>query len=432
MPTFLLAAGKNIYFAPDTGPAIGWIYGPVMPALMTPVTLLPSLTSAMLGAACLNAALLLAPLLWAVDGVAKRVGQSGRERAWLLAACAGGSLAVPWIANALVYITADNAVVALTLISCICLANAEDNGRGFWTSAVFAALAVWTKQLAIGIPVAQLLWLLWKGGGSAAARHAVRLLAAGLVVAAICVAIFGWSELRYNLWTVPSHHPLKVGSGSWLPQLGRELLACLPGLLALVVLRARKAMPVGAAALVAFVALVQLPLGALGASKVGGGENSFHAAYYFNAAAWLELAGSAGVVARWLRQRLALVAAIAVVLGLFITGRNAGWRLTPAVQLEASCALAESRHGQIYFPRNPLITWWTERKVYHLEYGYFDQAMAGHPATTERLFAYLPPQLHYIVYQDDISDHAFARLLPGFVHSVHSPGFFVYVKGVSP
>src|SRR5207237_1437277 len=153
-----------------------------------------------------------------------------------------------------------------------------------------AALAVWTKQLAIGVPAAQVLWLAWSAGPRAATRHAGRLLVAGVAIAAVCVAIFGWEDLRYNLWTVPSHHPLKGGVGFWLGQLGSLSLACLPAVAVFAFVRMRGAAPGRASALVAVMALVQLPLGALGASKIGGGENSFHAIYYFTAAACLELA----------------------------------------------------------------------------------------------------------------------------------------------
>lgn len=432
MPAFVLAAGGKIYFPPATGPALGWIYGPVMPALMTPATLFPTITSTMLAAACINAALLFAPLLCGVNAVARRAGLAARERAWLLVACAGGALVVPWIANSLIYLTADNVVVGLVLWSCVCLAHATENSRHAWCAALLAALAVWTKQLAIGVPAAQLLWLAWSAGPRAAVRHAGRLLIAGVAFAAIAVAIFGFEELRYNLWTVPSHHPLKGGAGFWFAQLGSLALACLPWAAVFALARRRGVAPSGAATLLAVVAFVQLPLGALGASKVGGGENSFHAIYYFAAAAWLELAAASGAIAQWLRQRVVVVGSVASLGGLLCVVSVTGWRLTPAVQLDASVALAEVHPGEIYFPRNPLVTWWTERKIYHLEYGFFDQALAGHPSTSQRMTAWLPAKMRYMVYQDDDLDHPFARLLPGFERTLTVPGFVIHVAAPAP
>ena len=432
MPAFVLAAGGKIYFPLGVGPALGWIYGPVMPAVMTPATLMPTLTSAMLTAAVINAALLLAPLLCGVDAVARRAGIAARERAWLLMACAGGALAVPWITNSLIYLTADNTVVGLALWSCLCLAHATNHARSAWCAALLAALAVWTKQLAIGVPAAQLLWLVWSAGPRAAARQAGRMLVAGLALAALAVAIFGFEELRYNLWTVPSHHPLKGGAGFWFAQLGALALACLPWAAVFAILRARGSASSGAATLLVVVASVMLPLGALGASKVGGGENSFHAVYYFAAVAWLELAASGGAIAQWLRQRVVAVAIVASVAGLLSVASATGWRLAPAVQLEASVALAEAHRGETYFPRNPLVTWWTERKIYHLEYGFFDQALAGNPATPQRMAAWQPAKMRYMVYQDDDLDHPFARLLPGFERTLTVPGFVIHVAAPAP
>lgn len=431
MPAFLLAAGEKIYFAPGEGPALGWIYGPVMPVVMMPATLWPSLTSAMVAAGCINAALLLAPLLVGANAVAKRVGLAGLERGWVLVACAGGALAVPWLAGGLIYISADNTAVGLSLWSCVGLAHASDNGRRAWFAAALAALAVWTKQIAIGVPVAQLLWLAWVSGAGATARYAGRLLVAGVALAAICVAIFGWAELRYNLWTVPSNHPLKGGAGFWLSQFGKHSLGCLPWVAALVVLRWRATTLCRASSLIAVLAFVQLPLGALGASKVGGGENSFHSIYYFVAAVLLQLAAASGALAP-LRRRIALFGAAATLAGLFGVVGFAGWRLTPAVQLEASCEFAVAQRGKVLFPRNPLVTWWTERKVYHLEYGFLDQALAGKPATPARFAAWLPARLRYIVYQDDDFDHVFARLLPGFEQTMSLPGFVIHVAAGTP
>ncbi len=432
MPAFVLAAGKKIYFAAGAGPALGWIYGPVMPVLMMPAALLPTLTSAMLAAAVINATLLLGPLLCGVNAAAKRLGLDAGARAWLLIACAGGAVATPWIANEFVFITADNVVVGLVLWSCICLARDEENVRFAWLSAVLVALAVWTKQLAIGAPAAQVLWLWATAGHRRALRQAGRLLIAGVALAGICVAIFGWRELLFNLWTVPSHHPLKGGAGFWFGQLGTLALACLPWVAGFFALRfgsgaAGRTGIRGTASLVAVVGLIQLPLGALGASKIGGGENSFHAIYYFVAAAWLQLAEAGAAPAAFLRRHLAVLAAIASLAGCGVAFAHAGWRLTPAVELEASRTLAAAHPGEILFPRNPLVTWWTERKIYHLEYGYFDQALAGFPPTSERLAAWTPPRLRYIVYQDAPVDHPFARLLPGFERTVRGPGFVIHV-----
>lgn len=427
MPAFVLAGGGKIYFPPGEGPALGWIYGPVMPAVMTPAALLPTITSAMLAAACINAAFLLTPLLVGVNFLARGAGFAGRERAWLVVLCAGAALAVPWIANSLVFITADNVVVGLALWSCLCLASSGSDGRGAWFAALLAALAVWTKQLAIGVPAAQLLWLAWSGGLRVAVRHAGRLLAAGVLVAAVCVAVFGWEELRFNLWTVPSHHPLKGGAEFWFGQLGALAMACLPCVVLFAILRRSAAAPNPAASLVAAVALAQLPLGALGASKIGGGENSFHAIYYFAAAAGLQLAASGGAAQAWLRQRWMVLACVASLGGLVVVSNQTNWRLTPAVQLEASRALAADHPGEILFPRNPLVTWWTERKIYHLEYGYFDQALAGFPPTPARLASGLPAHVRYVVYQDDGVDHPFVRLLPGFERAVRGPGFVIHV-----
>ena len=105
---------------------------------------------------------------------------AGRRR-WLLLAAAAVLAGAPWTGYALRDVHVDTTATALSVLSCWCLVAARPGPGRRWAAAGLAVLAVWTKQIEVGVPVAQLLWFGWTGSARAAGRYALQLLAAGLL-----------------------------------------------------------------------------------------------------------------------------------------------------------------------------------------------------------------------------------------------------------
>lgn len=408
-PSFLLASGISPYGTPGEGVIVGWIYGPIMPLVYLPVVLGPTLTSAVVIAAILNLLVLVGPMVFIFRAVAQRLKLSGWEQAALILVAGGGWALFPVLRNYLRVVMADQVTVALTLLSCWLLARARyDRLRFAAGGALLAVLAVWTKQIAVAVPLAQLAYLVFVRRDYPAARHYfIALLAWGAAVTGVMIAVFGMEPLVFNLWIVPSGHPMKplgtLSGSAWL--LLVQAVPCL-----LVAWGLKKVADKTAAlpdhgllrellALLVTVAVIQLPLNLMGASKVGGGLNSFHAVALLFVVGMLALAGTASWWRSWTTPtKLALIGSGGALAGAFLLAREVPLRLWPAPQLEAARLVAAQYPGQIYIPDNPLITWWNEKRADHFEDALISQAMAGFPTSKERYFGHLPPTPRYVLY----------------------------------
>src|SRR6185369_10750776 len=74
-------------------------------------------------------------------------------------------------------------------------------------AAFFASAALWSKQLEVFLPPAQIaaLWLMH--GRAAALRYALCVVGVAVTMGLLFVLFFGGSALWFNMWFVPSHHP---------------------------------------------------------------------------------------------------------------------------------------------------------------------------------------------------------------------------------
>jgi hypothetical protein len=67
----------------------------------------------------------------------------------------------------------------------------------------------------------------------------------------------------------------------------------------------------------------------------------------------------------------------------------------------------------IWFPLNPLVTLYSDRRYYHDEDGLFVRRLAGLSPTPEHTVSQLPPALHLIALHRDWTDWGIARrMLP--------------------
>lgn len=410
-PTMLLAAGRSPYFPAMQGPATGWIYGPVMPLLHLPAALAPTITSAMLVSAWINAAVFLLPILLVADYAARQCGLTPER---LAVAVAGVGLLLAWrsLNNYLLCIECDQVAIGLALLSCLCLAREQLIG-----AAALAVLAVWTKQIAIAVPAAHLLYLLAGKRRSAALRYLEWFGGIGVAVSAVFVGAFGLAPLVFNLWIVPAGGHLKDWRTVWLAnpwlfvrEAGPSAVVA-AGCWRLAGGFARWPRVNALAKALLTLALCQVPLGLLGADKLGGGDNSFHADATLYALAVVCAIGLAATRRATIRRRhFTWAATAAAVLGMAVTVTAYPVRLRPDPHLAAARMLATRYPGRIYFPGDPLVTWWTERKAYHLEYGLIDQAVAGYPVSARRYWKYLPADLRLEVHPVGVGDGLAAQV----------------------
>ncbi len=386
-PSFMLRFGPTPYPGIDDGPVTTWIYGPVPLWLNLPATLASTPAGTLLVAAAINLALVLVPVL-----VALRSQPGGESGSWPGSLAWAGLLCLAlWPNSSLHYLQADNVAVAFGLISNAWLMRTGAKAHlALVGAAGCAALAVWSKQTSLGLVAAQLVWLAWKAGWPSALRYAAACLTAGITLAGIFVSRFGFDPLWLNLVSLPGRLPF------WPAPLDRAA-GLAPHLIGFVLLPAvavvgwRKAIfrsdSVWLLPVLSW--LLLLPTGILSAFKVGGTANSLSGALYLMPAAAL-------LSVRWLeKRRLRLIApAIATVTVLVIQVTQIPViTLKPLIShLDRATFLAREFPGQIYFPWNPLVTFYSERRFYHAEDGLYVRQLAGVPVSPNSARKELPPR----------------------------------------
>ncbi len=438
-PSYLLAAGAPLYPPAGAGIVNGWIYGPILPLLLIPATWIPSPTWALMVAAWINVLVLFAPIILILDTA---IGASLPPRRRLLFALAATAalILLPTTIVRLAFLTCDQPAIGLGLLSCLVL-HRWTPASGGWApvgAALLAGTAAWSKQTEALLPVGQFLYLWIRRSRSVAGRYAVCVIATQAVLLLTMVACFGWSPLWLNLAWIPAHHPLAGGAQGLGGRLG-WMLACTTPFIAVSLWRLRPwrrdppaaDKPAALAEQLLIAGTVLLPAGFLAAAKIGGDENSFHFVYYFALAALL-------AAANWVRDSLCAhpVRLAATLAGL---AAAATWhvqpltpiRFAPAPQLQQAIALARTAPGRILFPKNPLVTWHSERSQYHLEWGVFDRSLAGLPISRANFWQGMPVHLQYVTYPTP-APYLFMQLLPALQLVRQLPGLALYVVEPGP
>jgi hypothetical protein len=378
-PSFALARGLPIYALRESGAHLGWFYGPVFPLWYLPFAWLENPTVAFMLAAGWNIVTVLLPVFLVV-----RAALGGRTGAAARATVVGVvlMLANPMTQGAFYMLHIDAVCVAGVLAACVALhAGAVRGWRpGLPLAALAVALAVGTKQLAVMVVPATLVWLWREGYGRLIRDWLFWLVACGGGLAVIFLAVFGTEELLFNAWFVLARTPWR-GGWALLAQSGWDLVqtawvwwvACGIGWLVLrPAWRGPLAPEAGAMVrLLGWAAAWQAPFGLVASLKAGGGINSVHAVFY-GLVAGLIVVGAALVQADATRAdtrrlRPALVLGAALLVGLAVDYRVAFLRdsvWTPYRGLENLLARARASPGSLYLPWNPLITIISDRKIY--------------------------------------------------------------------
>jgi hypothetical protein len=156
-----------------------------------------------------------------------------------------------------------------------------------------------------------------------------------------------------------------------------------------------------------------LPLGFAGMLSLGGWTNSMHSFVLWLPPVLTTLLVSTDTG----RFKPVLPITLALFAAAMASGRLLRAPLLPLHPLVGDYHLAAqiaTRHQQgAWFPLNPLVTLYSDRRYYHDEDGLFVRQMAGKPPAPAQLVSQLPAAMGLIVLHEDWTDWGIARrMLP--------------------
>jgi hypothetical protein len=301
----------------------------------------------------------------------------------------------------------DTVAICLGVLSCVALMRSERA----WLAALLCALAIGTKQTALPLPLAQLVFAFrihGKRGGLAYLRW---LALAGGALAVLFCGVFGARNLWFNLIAIPTRYPFEMER---LP--GEIAFAAKPVWWILpVAIAAWKWAPPRAGSeanrevqlgwLLLGTAVAFLPTGMIAVLKYGGAQNSLHSlAYGILGAALLAV-----TLARIQQRRVAMTARVALIAGAVALVATKLQRTLDYGYLGSdwsgrrhreAFAFVKSHPGQAYFPWNPLVTLMAERRDYPFEGAYRDYLKTSHAPSPGAIRAAFPATLDFVIYHE--------------------------------
>ncbi|MEO6992070.1 MAG: hypothetical protein ABI273_00450 [Lacunisphaera sp.] len=420
-PAFALRLGVNPYPLIGEGPLFTWIYGPVGLLINLPAAFATSAIGALHLESLLNFIVLIFPLaviFFSSEELKKRT----LGMRWLALSVA--VLLIP--RSNLVVEAADTPSIAFGLLSCWLLARpSEPKARHLTLAALFSALSIWSKQIAAFLVVAQFAYLFLSDNRSAAVKYFVWVILFNLVALVIAVGAFGYANLWLNLVAIPGRLPWtddfagRLALRPWALT-AQIVLPCI----GLLLLRAKGLWPGQNAEsgrffqLIVFVFLAMLPVGAAGFFKIGGDINLFHSWDYL----------VPGAIVLWLaspksisQERYQIVGIAVCVIALRFTDVAFFPRKPFVGHLESATRLMAEHPHRIWFPLNPIITYYGDGKLWHSEDGVHTRFLANYGLREQDFRRNLPPDLEGIAYPEIIVAPFSITLLSEFNRSIKAP-----------
>lgn len=440
-----LLGGYGLYSGPDTGPVLSSIYGPVAPLLYLPALLTGEVTSAMILACAMSVALALGPLVLLVCR-GRMADPRGRVVASAVAVCAlAAAFSLPSIRNIGFQIHVDGPAVGFGLLSCMLLAGTEPpRARKLWAAAGLTALAVWTKQVEVTLGLAQLCYVAVVFGRAAAWSYVAKLAACGLGLGGAFVVLFGFEPMFFHIATIPMSQPLAAELRSLDPlETGApdygfivlEMLRWSAPFLGLVALLHWMTPPDERASvrrgwmLLVLVGVFLFPTSVVARAKIGGWVNSYHANYFFvAAAAWAlaEFACRCWSARRGLRIGLVALVVVSLV-ELWSPTHTGPLARVPHITDNPQRRVLEyerAHPGEAWFPWHPLAVWMADGRLDHFYWAIVDRAVSGHAMGEAHLRAHLPDGMRYVIHNKTRAGADFlAEILPGFDATADLPEF---------
>lgn len=406
-PTFALKLGLPFYPGVD-GAASTWMYGPLPVWLNWPATWMPGPGEALLVAGGINmgvqvAAILAVCLAWPTPHSGS-ISLGGR----LLAAAV--TIAIwPW-AN-WQFLQADNYAVGCGLLANLVLVRSRGEAAA-WGAAGLATAGLMCKQTSLGVPLGQVAWLAATAGTIPTLRHVGRLALTGGGWLAVLLATTDPSRAWFTAILTPAGLPwandiferfmdlaphfavqLAVPVATWLWFVRRRATAdlLLPTLTW---------------------AAAWLP-GLASAFKIGGTLNNLQGfpLWLPPAAVVVSAALSQLPWGRGTRITLA-VAAIGAITGRINTRPVTIWQPL-IVAYDDAHDLSRQFPGQIWFPWNPLVTVFSEGRLYQVEDGLYVRSLVNRPVPQSVSREHMPPRFTSVAVSNQGSTWGIAdKLLP--------------------
>ena len=412
-PSFALTLGLPLYPGAD-GAASTWMYGPLPVWLNWPATWMPGPGEALLVAGGINAGFQMAAILAVCLGWP--TPRSGPVSVWgrLLAAAAVIAL-WPW-AN-WQFLQADNYALACGLLANLVLARSRGEA-GAWGAAVLATAGLMCKQTSLGVPLGQILWLAATAGVAPAARQMARLAIAGCGWLAVLIATTDPSRAWFTAIVTPAGLPWARDLLERFMDLAPHFAAHLAAPIAVWLwLRRRRA--TDDLLLPTLVWLVAWLPGLASVFKIGGTLNNLQGFPIWLPPAVVVVTAtlSRPPVGRVLQAALAVVT-IAVLSGRITTRPVKIWQPL-IVAYDDARDVSRQFPGQIWFPWNPLVTVFSEGRLYQVEDGLYVRALVGRPVPATQSTQHLPPKFSAMAVSNQGSTWGIAeKLLPAPLEAI--------------
>ncbi len=385
-PAVALHHGISAYSTATAGPVSTWTYGPMPLLLLWPAGLASSAIGAIEIAGAIHIGLtLIALTLTSVYWPAPlEAATSARDRQIRLAAALLCVLLVRNETSGYVVYCVDAPGIIFGLLALLTLAR-----RRYWLAAGCAAAAAACKQTLLGVGLAQFVWLFATVSPHAAWRHVGRCVLAGSAIAIAAMGYFGIPGLWYVLIGLPSRFP-------WAPLLPRIsdhatylLLHVVLPILVMLVWRRFFFSRRSPGLLPAIAFFCALPFSLAAFFKNGGNVNSLHSFWFWFPPTLILVTTGKSFARLGHLGCLALAVATLVLASLWL--QISVLPVLPSVQAYREATyLAARLPGKIWFPTQPLVTLYSDGRLYHDLDGLRVRTIAGQTITDEHFFAYIP------------------------------------------
>lgn len=421
VPVFMAAAGESVYTLPDAGVITTWMYGPVPLWLWSPAVYGSSAISALLIADFVNLtltviAIALTCAYWPVRGIS-------RTSPWL---AFGATIAV-WPDHAFRFLQADNIAIAFGLFAHLLLitSSRESISSRSWIAAAATAIAMACKQTALGILIAQLIWLAFAYDRRTMFIYLARTLVIGGILACIAIWQFGFDNLWFGMLSIAANLPWAETPGARIMELAPILLVQWGApLFAIIVIGKRLFTKSHPLQLPLLAWLCCLPLGIFGLLTTGGSTNNMQS--FHLVAAPLLLVGMSACSRRFDYFYYPLTSALIVgIIGLRILQANIAPIRPSLTKIEEATALQAAYPQQIWLPWNPLVSYFEDNAFYHSEDGLYVRFITGNPVSVSHAKAHLPPQFRAMAFPHRDMQWNIANLLAEPNHRTRQMGDWV-------
>jgi hypothetical protein len=462
-PTFALARGAGLYTGVSDGAVLGFVYGPVTAIIYLPTVVASTPTAAVFIGGVIALFISILPLILFLRSSAEGNEKDRIASATAILFAVGALLYVHGTFYAVTSVHADAPAFGLGLLSLVVLLHGKGSSSSvrLGLSALFAVLAVWTKQIEAPLLLGIAFYLWVAHGRKPLLRFAAWTASIGIAVTGLFCVAFGLRNMVFNMWTIPAHHPWLHSPKSYQFLLSLRQFSVEGSFLFVIVLseimnrwmvsdggttirqKMAEFIRKNQWTLPLSVALFMVPTSVMGAAKVGGTDNSFHAYYYLVAACalifrdWLSSFTAQRNNFPRVAARILLLTTVSFAAG-NLYGVYTDFPSSPSSysyiwQNPQEQAFAYDRHhpGEVYFAWNPLSSFMAEGKLYHFAYGVFDRKLAGYPVSQAQLHCYLPAHMRYVAYHVDSTIKACCDYLPEYSKRVKLPelsGWIVYER----